>query len=417
MTISALPGKIAFLVKTYPKLSETFILGEIIGLEKRGLNLHIFALQRPTDQIFHQATKQVNAPCEYLAENNLHNWLSHCRVFLTHPLRYIFSLLFALLRTESGGLSNFHCAVDLVQRLKASDVQHLHTHFINRPAAIAELVHHLTAMPFSISAHAKDIYLSSPTTLRRKINKAMFTVTCSEYNRHHLTSLASDNAIIHRMYHGIDLEQFSPNFRANKAPPLILSVGRLREKKGFETLIRACAELQQQGISFRCKIVGYGPDEDRLKDLVNKLALGHHVELTGALTHETLIDLYGAACVFVLPCQITDDGDRDGIPNVLLEAMAMQLPVITTPISGIPEVIEHQRNGLLVSPQSPLELANVMQSLFDDFQLRYQLGAAARLTIVQSFSNEKNLTLLCDLLKSESKNIDTATAFKEHLHG
>jgi glycosyltransferase involved in cell wall biosynthesis len=397
------PPKIGILLKTYPKISETFVLREILGLEQLALPLHIFSLQPPTDAVSHAANASVNAPVSYVlgpAFNRLTELVGEqARLAFTSPGRYLRALRFALGRGEDAGLSDFLHAGSLALAARRAGVAHIHAHFATAPAGVAELAHKLAGVSFSISAHAKDIYLSSPAVLRRKLAGATFTITCTEYNRRHLVALGGASGRVQRMYHGVDIGFFCPAAAAcRRDPPLILSVGRLREKKGFATLIEACAQLAKRGVGFECEIVGYGQDAANLQALINARGLSSHVRLLGKLTHEQLIQCYQAASVFALPCQIAADGDRDGIPNVLLEAMATELPVVSTDVSGIPEVVTHGITGLVVPPQDASALAASLAELLADRNLRMQLGKAGRAAVVKGFSNDANLQLLRELL-------------------
>jgi glycosyltransferase involved in cell wall biosynthesis len=239
-------GCVGFLVKTYPKLSETFVLEEIIGLERAGLGLNIFSLKRPTDEMTHAAVKQVKARVAYATERGIKGWwriaVSHVSTFAANPAGYARALAFSLKPGHDAGITSFVQAGALVPQLRAASITHLHVHFASEPASVAELIEIMSGIRYSLSAHAKDIYLARAADLTRKLGHAQFTVTCTEYNREHLTKLAPPNAIVKRMYHGIDLARFAPAVTAHDArntgnPPLIVSVGRLREKKGFSTLI------------------------------------------------------------------------------------------------------------------------------------------------------------------------------------
>ena len=394
-------GPIGLLVKIYPKLSETFILEEILGLERLGQELHIFAMQAPTDEFQHDAVSRVQAPVTYLPEARANNLVTlacaHLSLLAYRPLSYFSGLRAALSRR--GGLVDFLRAGWLAHNLQRKGIHHLHTHFISRPADIAELVARL-GVPFSISAHAKDIYLSDPDDLRRKLDAARFTVTCTEYNRQTLARIAPD-ADVQRMYHGVDAHHFCRGHDVVPSrPPLILAVGRLREKKGFDTLIEACKRLRNRGTDFRCEIVGYGEQRDSLQQQIERDGLQGRVVLTGKLPREAVIARYRQAVAFIQPSRIGQDGDRDGIPNVLLEAMAMQLPVVSTRISGIPEVVDHDRNGLLIEPDRPADLADAIASLLDDESLRTRLGTAGRETVSAGFDNDRNLKLLKSLLEN-----------------
>jgi glycosyltransferase involved in cell wall biosynthesis len=397
---------LAVLVKTYPKLSETFVLGELQGLERRRFPLRIFALERPVDAESARAARGVRARADYVPRCTARNAgalaLAHVACAVRAPRRYGATLARLLRGRAEGGMRDFLRAAWLATALHRERIAHLHAHFASEPAALAALAARLAGVPFSISAHAKDIYLSNPEHLRRKLAAASFTVTCTEHNRAHLAELAPDARVV-RMYHGVDCERLRRTRRdgATGRPPLVLGVGRLRAKKGFATLVAACARLRDAGIALRCQIVGYGPERDALAAQIADLGLEGVVELTGKLDHDDVVRRYADADVFVLPCRVDDDGDRDGIPNVLLEAMAMELPVVSTRVSGIPELLEDGRNGLFVEPDDVAALAAAIARLLGDPTLRETLGAAARATVTSRFT-ERNLETLCDLLPARA---------------
>jgi glycosyltransferase involved in cell wall biosynthesis len=399
----AVSGDVALLTRTYPKLSETFVLREILGLERRGCALRIFALAEPDDAESHRAARGVRSPVAYVpacdARGVARIARAHLACLLTRPLHYLAALGTVLRREEDGRWHDFLRAGWLAAALRRTGVTHLHAHFASEPAAVAELAARIAELPYSISAHAKDIYLTSAASLRRKLGSAAFTVTCTEHNRAHLGAVAPGARVLRR-YHGVDTEHLQPPYARSRAPdhrPLVLSVGRLRAKKGFGTLIEACALLRAAGFDFRVQIVGYGPERTRLATAIAERRLEDVIELTGKLDHDEVIRRYADADLFVLPCTVLADGDRDGIPNVLLEAMAMELPVISTAVSGIPELIADGRNGLLVAPDSPASLAAAMRRLLTDAGLRSQLGRAARATVTERFT-DRNLDTLCRLL-------------------
>jgi glycosyltransferase involved in cell wall biosynthesis len=408
---------IGLLVKQFPKISETFILGEVLGLERKGITLQIFSINHPTDEIIHSTATEVQSPLYYLpvlwGRELLAHVKAHVATAMRQPFRYIETLRYALQRHESEGLFQFTLAICLARNLRKLGITHLHVHFVSTPVGIAELVKYLTGITFSISAHAKDIYLSSPTALRRKLRAAKFTVTCTEYNRDYLASLAEPDTPIFRMYHGIDGNRFQPSLADTipntESSPLILSIGRLRPKKGFPVLIQACKQLAEQGVPFRCEIVGYGPDQELLQALIDRSGLDKIVTLVGKLTQDQVIERYRAATLFVLPCIIADDGDRDGIPNVLLEAMAMGLPVVSTSVSGVPEIIEDDNTGLLIPPGDAAALSKTLHRLLTDSFLCGRLGTAGRTLVLRSFSNEINLSLLAELLHDTTHQGPTPT--------
>jgi glycosyltransferase involved in cell wall biosynthesis len=393
---------LGLLVKIYPKLSETFILEEILGLERLGLTLRLYALQPATDTITHPAVARVRAPLVTVPATLRGHWRSHLArhagLLATSPLRYAGALLSALTRGRQG-LDDFLRAGWLAAQMHADGVQQLHSHFISKPADVAALAAQLLDQPFSISAHAKDIYLADPADLKRKLHAACFTVTCTEANRAVLADVAPQ-AAVHRMYHGVDHTLFHPKQRRLAGSvPLIVSVGRLRAKKGLDCLIAACALLHQRGTAFDCEIVGYGEERAALQAQIDTLGLAGQVRLVGKLAREQVIERYARAAVYVQPSRIAADGDRDGIPNVLLEAMAMGLPVVASRVSGIPELVVDGGNGLLVEADEPAALADAIGQLLAQPARCADLGCRARQTVTEHFDNDHNLRLLCGLLE------------------
>lgn len=418
-SVSETERPLGLLVKIWPKLSETFILEEVLALERHGVALRLYALAEPTDALTHPAAARVRAPLTRVPQSPRGHWAEfatrHLRVAGAAPLAYLRALVFAVQRGRRA-LDDFVQAGWLAAQSRDDGIGHLHTHFISTPADVAELVSRVTKLPFSISAHAKDIYLSDPADLRRKLEAARFTVTCTEFNRRTLASIAP-RARVHCMYHGVDQAQFHPRQRAGTgAPPVILSVGRLREKKGLDTLIDACRVLRDRGQAFRCEIVGYGEEHERLQVRIERQGLSGEVCLVGKLLRDQVIESYARAAVYVQPSRIAADGDRDGIPNVLLEAMAMGLPVVASNVSGIPELVGHGRNGLLVEPDDPLALADAITRFLHEPRLCAELGRRARETVTESFDNDHNVQLLCRLLQddhvssAERLPADSATA-------
>ena len=394
---------VGLLTKIFPKLSETFVLEEVLGLERLGVPLVIYTLAAPADSVAHPAVQRVRSPVCQVPESPWRQPLQllarHLRLVVAGPLRYATAARLAATRGRSGWV-DFARAGWLAGQMCADGVAHLHTHFISRPADVAELMSAMSALPFSISAHAKDIYLSDAADLRRKMAAARFTVTCTEFNCRTLRDIAPA-ACVQRMYHGIDAAVFNPASRFKPSlVPLILSVGRLREKKGLDTLIHACALLLGRGTPFRCEIVGYGEEQPRLARLISELGLADHVQLSGKLARDEVLGRYARAAVYVQPSRIAADGDRDGIPNVLLEAMATGVPVVATKVSGIPELVQHERTGLLIEPDAAGELADAITRLLDEPRLCRELAAAARHSVTTNFDNDHNLRLVLQLLET-----------------
>jgi glycosyltransferase involved in cell wall biosynthesis len=417
---------LGFLVKTYPKISETFILQEILALQNEPFDIAIFSMQLPTDTKFHRAVNAVTTEANYLAPENWWSFLSiktHIKLIGTRLWAYLSTLGFIFNRQEGGSLGQFCQAVYFSGLLQEKGIRHLHVHFASEPASLAELVNRLCGITYSISAHAKDIYLQNKSCLIRKISHAQFVVTCTEYNRHFLQSINTSKTPVYKIYHGIDSARVL-SVNEQKIPPAdhlnILSVGRLREKKGFSTLIAACHLLQLAGYQFQCNIVGYGPDREKLQALIEQFHLQDTVRLLGKLTHDKVVALYRQAAIFALPCLITDEGDRDGIPNVLMEAMTFSIPVISSNISGIPELIKHNQTGLVCISKDHHSLFTALKKLLDSPELRKQLGVAGRNYVTTQFAAHQHIGQLQELLHlAVQQNSDTGRreTFTGEQHG
>jgi glycosyltransferase involved in cell wall biosynthesis len=403
---------IAYLLKGYPRLSETFILQEILGVEQRGFQLQLFSILDPRETLLHQAFQQVQAPLCYLHQEDpraTRTAFTRSQLWLlrTRPLRTLRVWLYVLRkRRHMMTCQRLLEASQLAELIEERNIHWLHAHFAHGPTSVAHFVHLLTGIPFSFSAHAKDVYQSAPDLLIRKIQCARFVATCTGASRDYLMGLLDSlpdakqqQDKIHLVYHGVDTRRFSPapagsDHDESDQPPLLLSVGRLVEKKGYQYLIAACKMLVERGMRFQCAIYGSGPLEKDLQHQITQLGLEKHVHLSGDRAQDSLPDIYRSATLFVLAPCIAGDGDRDGIPNVLLEAMATGLPVVSTNVGGIPELVEHDRNGLLVPEKDPLALANALERLLGDVTLRTSLGTAARQHVVAHFDAGQNLNAL-----------------------
>ena len=392
-------GSVVYVLKRYPRLTETFILNEIRAMERLGERLHIFSLLPPEPPPHHPMVAEVRATVHAPPDG----WRAKARVFAgahlrmlgSVPLRYLGTFMLALGRTLSSRhpislWRQFARAGVLAEMCRRQGVRHIHAHFANAPTSVAHFAHRMSGIPFSFTAHAKDIYLSRPAILRRHLRAAEFVATCTAYNAEFLRRIAPrlQPQRIHLVYHGIDLQNFAaadacaPRYRRRAR---ILAVGRLVPKKGHEDLIAACAVLRDQGVDFECEIVGSGPLLDALRAEIGRHALADRVVLSGPMTHRELIVRYREADLFVLAPRIAEDGDRDGIPNVIAEAMAVGVPVVATDVSGIPELVRHGYTGLLAPSQDPRALAAQIKRLLEDRQLGTQLARAARELLRREF--------------------------------
>lgn len=393
---------IAYVLGAFPSLSETFILQEILELERQGLQLRLFSLLKPSTVI--DAAHDVQAPITYFTQISLPTLLgATARYFFKAPLHFL-SVLVVLLThyRQRSVLRHILYATYLATQLQREGIMHVHAHFATDSTAIAQATYLLAKIPYSFTAHAFDIYLSPEALLAYKMQMARFVVTCTRYNQHYLKGLVDQGQSerIHCIYHGLNISTFPsevPETSRFQASPLILAVGRLLEKKGLSYLLQACKMLKDKGYDFTCCIVGEGPLRQSLDQEIRELRIGDRVELYGAATHAQVVEMFQQATISPLPCIIDKHGDRDGIPNVLVEALSMGVPVVSTPVSGIPELITSEVNGLLVPPNDSEALASALARLLDDPSLRHRLAVAGRQTVVAHFDMRRNVKYLLSL--------------------
>jgi glycosyltransferase involved in cell wall biosynthesis len=401
---------LGYVLRMFPQLSETFVANEIRELEALGLPIRVFSYRRPTQAVPHECVRRLQSPVEYLPDP-LHH---HPRALLgaqlaarrRDPARHRDAV--RSVRHRSASERGFDAwrrllqAGVLAERLAETGIDALHAHFAHGATDVAMLACRLTGLRFGFTAHARDVWTAEPRRLAEKIHAADWVVTCNRITQEHLRGLAGDRDAekIHLVYHGVDLAKFHLRQRpVDPDPPLLLSAGRLVAKKGFGDLLEACARLRDRGHRFRCLVVGEGPERPRLERQLCELRLGDRVELVGSRSQEALAELYRQATLFALPCRVLADGDRDGIPNVLVEAMASGLPVIATGISGIPELVSHDENGLLVAQGSASGLALALERLIGDSALRRRLAGRARQDVEKRFDSAANAQSLAALFR------------------
>lgn len=425
-------GSIAYVLKSFPRLSETFIASEIYRLERRRVPLRLFVIKRSHEPFAHSIVDAIRAPRVHLPDAGPISSVALVRWLAVHALRFIGPLGRQMrrhpIRTARAAATAFGHAVrarkgrwafprtstlkEFLQAaaladaiVTAGDVRHVHAHFCHSATTVAWLAAMMTGLPLSFTAHAKDVYcqeLNPAGLLVRKLAAARFVVTCTEANRKYLQSLTATP--VHCVYHGLDVEfarlcDLRSPARGSEPRVRALAVGRLVAKKGFDVLIEACAILRGRGIQIDAAIVGEGGEqEESLRVLTRARGLADAVTFTGPMTQEELFEQYARATVFCLPCRVVANGDRDGIPNVMAEAMAAGVPVISTAVSGIPELLVHRVNGLLVASNSPSEVADAIEALHRNPSLAERLSRNARLQIRRRFNGETSAQLLAKLL-------------------
>lgn len=401
------PRRIAYVLWRYPQLSETFIRREIHALRGAGVTVDVIA-DEPGEGIAEDHPAAPAGEVYYLNPMDPARGRQFGRAFLRRPLRMVNLLLYTVFhrfshwKTLRHDVQMLRKAVYLAGILRERGTTQVHAPWADEHAFLALLASRLLGLPYSVQARAHEIHRTTATfALAEKLRHARFVVTNSAFNAGHLRPLLGDRADskLHTIYNGIDLTQFQPSVGSERAadPPRLLAVGRLVEQKGFDDLLRACAILRDRGLAFRCDIIGGSREPEdtvsyvALGKLHRRLGLEGLVGFLGELPFSRVLEAYRTAQVFVLPCVVAADGGSDVTPNALIEAMAMRLPVVSTPIAAIPEIVENGISGILVPPRDPAVLADTLATLLADAGLRARLGAAARKRIEARFDIERNI--------------------------
>lgn len=404
-------GRVAVLLKGYPRLSETFIAQELLGLERAGMELLLVSLRHPTDGAVHPVHREIAAPVRYLPEylhdeplRVLKGWWRARRL---PGYRAAVRKVLADLRGDftRHRWRRFGQALVAAAELPA-DVTRLHAHFIHTPASVAQYASLLTGLPWTCSAHAKDIWTAGEAELREKLASARWVVTCTRAGYERLRELAPDPARVHLSYHGLDLDRFGHWPAVRPAPDgsgqavELLSVCRAVEKKGLDTLLKALAALPAD-LLWRWSHIGSGELIPALRAQAESLGIADRLRWLGALPQNEVLEAYRASDLFVLPCRIAADGDRDGLPNVLVEAQSQGLCCLSTDVSGVPELIVDGETGILVPPDDPGSLAAALQRAIRDPLLRDRLGRNGERRVRSAFDHRESIGYLLRLFAAE----------------
>ncbi len=411
--------RVGYVVKRFPRMSETFIINELRALKSLGTYVEVFSLLPPETDQQYALLAELDVAVSYLPDKETlsklaiteHNYArGHHR---KHALRKLVRQQADDVQPPFPGKRFSQCAVlqlqaaALASLAAAKALGHLHAHFASDAGTVAMLAHRLSGLPYSMTAHAKDIFhtYSEPQRdrmfLATKLREASFTVTVSDYNRRYLQKLAAGEAEIHRLYNGTDLGKLQ-FYQGKREQNLIVAVGRLVEKKGFRYLVDACAWLNANGCNFRCIVIGDGPEYEALAQLIAQHQLQDSVELKGSLPQTEVLQWLRQAAVFALPCVISDSGDRDGLPTVLLESMALGTPAISTNVAGVPEMIDDEKTGWLVEPNDALALAITLQrALAAEEAVRAGMARAARRKAEKLFDLYDNVRILNALFSGQ----------------
>lgn len=407
--------RIATVVKGYPRLSETFIAQEIHGLEQRGIEQLIVSLRHPTDPVRHAVHDRIAADTLYLPE-----YLKDDPERVRHGRRNAGSLSgFSralevyhadLARDRSPGRQRrFGQACVLAAELP-SDISHLHVHFLHTPASVARYAALMRQLSWSFSAHAKDIWTTPEWELSEKLGAAAWGATCTQVGFEHLRGLSPRPENLHLIYHGLDFAELprpSARPRVGDRPMRILSVGRLVEKKGYGDLLLALAALSPER-QWTFEHVGSGTLAQTLREKAEALEISSRVTWHGARDRSFVFERLAEADLFVLPVRIAASGDRDGLPNVLMEAQALGVPVLSTDVSGVPELVVHGRTGWLVPQRDPRALAEAVALLMDDPALRRRLGEAGEQRVRTRFAAAPGIDRMAALLDTSMRSREAA---------
>lgn len=385
------PTRVAYVVKRYPRFSETFVVNEILAHEAAGIDVEIFSLYPPNDTHFQDAISRVRAPVTYLTAESLRGvdlWSAIESAGTDVPF------LWRSLDLARGAEARVvYQGAWLAREIRRRGITHVHAHFATASAEVARLAAGWAHVPFTVTAHAKDIFHESvaPERLRRVLSAAHRVVTVSDFNVEYLTRVVGlDESLVTRIYNGLDLERFAPVAVVGARVPRIVSVGRFVVKKGLDDLVRACAILRDRRRLFECVLVGSGVEEGHLRSLVSALELDGQVRLSGPLPQDQVIEVVRTSAVFAAPCVVADDGDRDGLPTVLLESMALGTPVVSTDVVGIPEIVRHDDTGLLVPQRDPRQLADALDRCLSSPALQRHLARNARGLVEREFNVQVN---------------------------
>ncbi len=400
-------NRIATIVKGYPRLSETFIAQEILGLEKRGIAQLIVSLRHPTEGKVHDLNREIAAEVLYLPEylkddparvRAGREWAEKQPGF-SRALR---AFRADLKRDRSvNRRRRFGQACVLAHELP-EDIDWIHTHYLHTPASVARYAAMIRGIGWSFSAHAKDIWTTPKWELKQKLADAEWGVTCTRANLDYLRSLSPSPQKIDLVYHGLDFSRFPPapkRMAGKGATFTIVSVGRAVEKKGYSDLLHALSLLRDDE-SWRFEHAGGGPLAARLKSEAARLKIADRIKWHGSQDRAFVFDMLKRADLFVLPSRLARSGDRDGLPNVLMEALAFTVPVVATDVSGIPELITHNATGWLVGARDPQALSKAIGKMIDDPALRLRLAQAGERHVRARFSSEPGIDFVAKRLNA-----------------
>ncbi len=390
--------RIGYVLKRFPRLSETFVAAELIELERQGEQLAVFAVSDPGEPVRHAFVDELRAPVVYLPHRPWREPLrvarSLARVLRSDARGWLRAARYSLWPPRSRGLRRLLQATVLRDEMRSAGIDHAHAHFATAAARLANLAWRMGGPEYSVTAHAKDIYHEEVRVdhLRDKLASARFVAAVSGAGRDHLDALLGLDGRLAVVPNSVDLRRLGPARTGPGRPGLVLTVARLVEKKGLRDLVEACALLEREAIALQLEVVGGGPLRGELRAAAERL--GVNARFLGPLPQEHVLARYRQASVYCLPCVVAESGDRDGLPTSVLEAMALGVPVVTTAVSGLPEAVIDGETGLLVPQHDPEALAAAIRRLLTDGELAARLAARARSHVEERFALERSAARL-----------------------
>lgn len=404
------PIKVAYFLQRFPAITRTFIAREADWIREHDVDITIFSLLQPTDKVVHKQSKKllplvIQSP--YLSIKIIRANVYFLR---TVPVRYIQALCAVIWQTYHEpdtllkAITLFPKSVYFARKVKDGNYDHIHTHFVYIGAIAADVASTLTGVSHSVRPHAFGLFERNQKSARKSLERANKIITISTYHKQYIAELCPDVDAehIHAVYCGLETSQTSSKIAEQRTQtPQILSIGRAIEKKGHEYLAEACATLAERGVNFHCTmVVGDDAGSKKLQELVNKLGCENQITLLGDQSQAEIMWLYNRSDIFALACVVAKSGDRDGIPSVLIEAMACGLPVATTNVAGIPDLVENEVNGLMVDERNSQQMADALERLIHDEHLCERFGRRGRERVLEKFEIRHVTKQLADLFRA-----------------
>jgi glycosyltransferase involved in cell wall biosynthesis len=409
---------IAYVTTTFPTLA-AFIENEVHRLHARGVRVRVFTLRavsrqyQPEHAVLLPLTTAIGSPLALEGWGQLLRWLVRRPQVLVPEVGRMVWASRASGYAMIGHLGYLPAAARVATAVEREGIERVHGAWAHFPGSVAYLAARLTGRPLSLAAHAGADLYRTQAFLADKVRAADFTVGCVRGNVEMLRALAGPRGRVEWLYHGVDLGRFDATGRAPAPEPTLLGVGRLAAVKGFDDAVRAMAALERRGVAATLVLVGDGPERERLEQLAEELGVSARVRFTGPLTHDQLLPLYRRAWALVMPCKVMSNGRRDGIPNVVIEAMAMGVPCIGTRAAGLEEVIVPGENGTLAPPSDPEALAEAIAGLLRDPEGLESMGRRARARVLDRFDSRRNFERLLALFEGRARQVDQPPAALE----